>query len=494
MKRRAVLSVTDKTGLAQLGRGLHELGLELCASGGSAAALRDAGLPVTAIADITGQPEILGGRVKTLHPAVHAGILAAREEDLAGSGHEPVQVVAVNLYDFAGELAAGGDEGQLVEKIDIGGPTLLRAAAKNFARVWVLPDPSVYEAALHCMANGSEAEQLAMRKELAGQVFARTHSYDGLISRGLFAAAHALRYGENPHQSAHWQVEGGGGLDELGLALHGGKEPSYNNLLDVVATLKLAADLPGGGCAVIKHTNPCGAGTGGSPAEALERALACDPVSAFGGIVAFRDEVDDAAAAILAKRFVEVVLAPGYSDGAREALGRKKNLRWFTVDLERFVAATRGNSRQWGRLVLSQDEDEGFGELDAPRHAAGPEPGDEQLAAARLAWRVAKHVKSNAIVLAAPDRTLGIGAGQMSRVDSSRLAIEKARVAGLDITGCAAASDGFFPFADGLEQLADAGVRTVIQPGGSIRDEEVGAAADERGVTLLLTGTRHFRH
>jgi phosphoribosylaminoimidazolecarboxamide formyltransferase/IMP cyclohydrolase len=289
-------------------------------------------------------------------------------------------------------------------------------------------------------------------------------------------------------------VAGGGGLEALGLTLNGGKALSYNNLLDVVSTLKLAADLPTDACAVIKHTNPCGVGRGATAAEALENALACDPVSAFGGIVAFGAPVDDGTGEDLAGRFLEVVLAPGYSDGARAALSKKKNLRWLDVDFSGFAAATRGNERRFGRFVLRQAEDEGFPELDAPKLVAGPTPDDRTLAGADLVWRVAKHVKSNAIVLGSHDRTLGIGAGQMSRVDSSRIAIEKAGIAGLDLAGSVAASDGFFPFADGLETLAEAGVKCVIQPGGSIRDEEVAEAAERLGVSLLLTGVRHFRH
>lgn len=280
----------------------------------------------------------------------------------------------------------------------------------------------------------------------------------------------------------------------MGLTLNGGKALSYNNLLDLVSTLKLSLDLPSDACAIIKHTNPCGVGRGGTALEALENALACDPVSAFGGIVAFGSEVDDACAEVLGKRFLEVVLAPGYSEGAREILGKKKNLRWLDVDRTRFAESTRGNERHWGRLVLRQAEDEGFPELESWTHAAGPEPSAATSAAADLAWRVAKHVKSNAIVLCGPHGTLGIGAGQMSRVDSCRLAIEKAKVANIDLSGCVAASDGFFPFADGVEVLAEAGVRCVLQPGGSIRDDEVGAAAEKLGVTLLLTGVRHFRH
>jgi phosphoribosylaminoimidazolecarboxamide formyltransferase/IMP cyclohydrolase len=485
--------VTDKSGLVEFAAGLVERGYELLASGGTAKKIADAGITVQEVSDFTGQAEILGGRVKTLHPAIHAGILAEKVEDLEGTGFVPIDLVVVNLYDFAGTLARTEDEAERVENIDIGGPTMLRSAAKNFGRTTVLCDPDQYDAYLSDVdAHGGEAS-FEFRRACAGRVFSTTSQYDGLISGELFGG-HELRYGENPHQAATWTVAGGGGLAELGLTLNGGKALSYNNLLDVVATLKLAADLPADGCAVIKHTNPCGVGRGATPLEALENALSCDPVSAFGGIVAFGSPIDDETGESLAGRFLEVVLAPGYSEGARAALAKKKNLRWLDVDFADFSAATGGNERRYGKFILRQAEDEGFPELEAPKLVAGPTPDDDTMAAADFAWRVAKHVKSNAIVLSSSTRTLGIGAGQMSRVDSSRIAIEKAGITGLDLAGCVAASDGFFPFADGLETLAEAGVKCVIQPGGSIRDQEVADAADRLGVSLLLTGVRHFRH
>jgi phosphoribosylaminoimidazolecarboxamide formyltransferase/IMP cyclohydrolase len=491
--RRAVLSVTDKTGLVEFASALVERGYDLLASGGTAKKIADAGIKVREVSDFTGQPEILGGRVKTLHPAIHAGILAEKVEDLEGTGFASIDLVVVNLYDFAGTLERTQDEAERVENIDIGGPTMLRSAAKNFGRTTVLCDPDQYDPYIAEVDANGGVPSLDFRRACAGRVFSTTSQYDGLISGELFGG-HELRYGENPHQAATWSVAGGGGLEELGLTLNGGKALSYNNLLDVVATLKLAADLPGDGCAIIKHTNPCGVGRGATPLEALENALSCDPVSAFGGIVAFGSPIDDETGGSLAGRFLEVVLAPGYSDGARAALTKKKNLRWLDVDFDRFNAATRGNERRYGKFILRQAEDEGFPELDAPKLVAGPTPNDEMMAAADFAWRVAKHVKSNAIVLSSAARTLGIGAGQMSRVDSSRIAIEKAGISGMDLSGCVAASDGFFPFADGLETLAEAGVKCVIQPGGSIRDQEVADAADRLGVSLLLTGTRHFRH
>jgi phosphoribosylaminoimidazolecarboxamide formyltransferase/IMP cyclohydrolase len=493
-RRRAILSVTDKSGLEEFASALIDRGFVLLASGGTARAIAAAGLEVEEVSEFTGQDEILGGRVKTLHPAIHAGILAPKEEDLDGTGFAPIDLVVVNLYDFAGALQRTQDEAERVEQIDIGGPTMLRSAAKNFARVTVLCAPDQYAGYLEEIDAHDGNTTVEFRRACAGRVFETTSHYDGLIEQHLFETGHELRYGENPHQAATWSVGGGGDLDDLGLTLNGGKALSYNNLLDVVGTLKLSADLPADACAIIKHTNPCGVGRGSTPLEALENALACDPVSAFGGIVAFGCEVDDAVGEALASRFLEVVLAPGYSDGARGALTRKKNLRWLDVDRARFAGATRGSERRFGRFILREAEDEGFAELDSARLVAGPTPGEDLRDAADLAWRVAKHVKSNAIVLAQADGTLGIGAGQMSRVDSARIAIEKAAIAERDLAGCAAASDGFFPFADGLETLAAAGVKCVIQPGGSIRDEEVSEAAERLGVSLLLTGVRHFRH
>jgi len=497
---RAILSVTDKTGLIEVARVLLRHGRELLASGGTAAALREAGIEVTEVAEVTGQEEILHGRVKTLHPAIAAGILAPTEEDLKGTGFLPIDTVVVNLYDFSGALESGADEAGLVESVDIGGPTLLRAAAKNFQRVTVLSDPRFYEAFIEELDANGGATTRSFRRTMAAETIQRCSDYDRLIASRLFEeegvplAAHGLRYGENPHQRAWWRVDGGGDLDALGLQLHGGKALSYNNLVDLVAALKLAMDLPGNGCAVLKHTNPCGVGVGASSAEALQRALKGDPVSAFGGIVALRQPVDAEAAEILAGMFLEVVAAPSFDEAAAGRLSRKKKLRWLSYDGAAFVEATRGGERRWGRLVLSQDEDEGFPELEAFQLMAGPTPDEKQLEAGRLAWIVAKHVKSNAVVLGDAEGSLGIGAGQMSRVDSCHLAVRKAHDAGLSLEGSVAASDGFFPFADGLEVLAEAGARLVIQPGGSIRDGEVIEAAERLGVSLLHTGTRHFRH
>ena len=505
--RRALLSVTDKTGLAAFAGGLLGHGYELVASGGTAAALREAGLPVTDVDALTGYPEIFGGRVKTLHPAIHGGILGPDEAsfaDVASLGIAPIDLVAVNLYRFGEARAQGGEDAQLVGKIDVGGPTMLRAAAKNFARVTVVPSPAHYAEVLAELDANDGATTLPLRRRLAAATFRLTERYDDAIAawlEGLTGGGDCgvpLRYGENPHQGARLFLPDPGAatsadLASVGLTLHGGKELSYNNLVDLIAGLKLAGDFTDRCCAILKHTNPCGFALG-APAAALERALRCDPVSAFGGVFAFNAIVDEAAAAMMAERFLEIVAAPGYTPEALALLTRKKNVRVLTADLPVFLAATRGRSRGWGGLVLRQDEDEGFPELADWRLAAGPEPDAATRTGLALGWKVAKHGKSNAIVLCDAVGTLGCGFGQMSRVDSVELAIGKARAQGLELAGALAASDGFFPFPDGIEKLAAAGVRAVVAPSGSIRDADVAARAGELGVTLMLAGRRHFNH
>jgi len=498
--RLALLSVTDKTGLVDLAGALRDHGYGLVASGGTGRHLREAGFAVRDVSDLTGFPEIFGGRVKTLHPVVHGGILGPTRADFAGVaelGIAPIDVVVVNLYRFEDTVAGGADAAAVVEHIDIGGPTLLRAAAKNHGRVTVVPDPACYdefvaELGAHGGATGPE-----FRRRMASLAFHRCQQYDAAISAwfGDLTGEHGgqpLRYGENPHQAAVVQLPGHD-LAGVGLAQHGGKELSYNNIVDLVAAVKLVADFPDPCCGVIKHTNPCGFGLGAG-AAGLERALACDPVSAFGGVFAFNGTVDDAAAEILAGRFLEIIVAPGYGEAALARLTKKKNVRVLTVDLPRFVRATSGRTRAWGSLGLWQEEDAGFPELDDWRVVAGPEPDGPTRAALAMAWKVCKHGKSNAIVVCSDDATVGMGFGQMSRVDSVELAIMKAGNQGLDLAGTVAASDGFFPFPDGVQKLAAAGVRAVIAPGGSIRDDEVAAAAGELGLTLILTDRRHFNH
>ncbi len=531
-RRRALLSVTDKSRLGELARALDGRGYELVASGGTAIALRDEGLAVRDVSELTGFPEIFGGRIKTLHPLVFGGILGPDEAALtqaAGLGVLPFDVVVVNLYDFGAAVDAGADEAAAIEKIDIGGPSLLRAAAKNHARVCVLPDPAFYDDFLEAIAGDTGFPDLEFRRNMAAATFAVTADYDAAIA-DWFVGGHAccddpdhdhdheheqilgieLRYGENPHQKAELMLPGDDTDDPLagmGLQQLSGKELSFNNLMDVVAAVKLVDDLdvvdpevvdPEGGdrvaCAAIKHTNPCGVGLGTTAAQALARALLCDPDAAFGGVFVFTGEVDAGAAAELHARFCEVIVAPSFSDDALELLGRKKNLRLLSLDRDAFRAATWGQVRIFGDVQLHQDEDEGFPELETWRHVAGPAPDARTADALRLLWRICKHVKSNAVLLGDAAGTLGVGAGQMSRVDSVRLAVRKAADRSLDLTGCACASDAFFPFPDGIEQLHAAGVRAVVAPAGSIRDADVIATAERLGVTLMHTDRRHFRH
>jgi phosphoribosylaminoimidazolecarboxamide formyltransferase / IMP cyclohydrolase len=501
LARKALLSVTDKTGLTDIAGPLVEAGFQLIASGGTASHLREAGLPVTSVSDLTGFPEVFGGRVKTLHPAIHGGILGPDEDAFQSTkelGITPIELVVVNLYRFSEAIAQGATEAESVEQIDIGGPTLLRAAAKNFSRVTVLSEPAQYPEFLADFAAGNAATSAEFRRRMATAAFSMVERYDRAIADWMTGSEGiSLRYGENPHQSAKLHLPTPAGaetpLESVGLTQHGGKELSYNNIVDLVAALKLVGDFTDPCCGVSKHTNPCGFGLG-EGAVGLEQALRCDPVSAFGGVFAFNRPVDREVAAILAKLFLEIIVAPSFDDEALALLKKKKNVRLLTVDLAKFLDATRSRSRSWGRLTLAQDEDEGFPELDDWRIAAGEEPDRETTIALNLAWKVCKHGKSNAIVLGNEACTLGLGFGQMSRVDSVELAIAKARAQNLDLQGCVAGSDGFFPFPDGIEKLAAAGVKAVIAPGGSIRDEQVAAVASELGITLILTNRRHFNH
>jgi phosphoribosylaminoimidazolecarboxamide formyltransferase/IMP cyclohydrolase len=495
----ALLSVTDKTGLDSLAGALVEAGYDLIASGGTAAFVADLGLPVHKVEDLTGFPEIFGGRVKTLHPVIHGGILAPDHDafhEVQELGIRPIDVVVVNLYRFEAAVAAAASYGETIEKIDIGGPTLLRAAAKNHARVTVLSSPRDYAEFLRELEAGSGQPSPDFRRKMAANTFRLVERYDEAIAAWLEAETGGggipLRYGENPHQSASLYLPGDE-LSAVGLTQHSGKELSYNNLVDLVAAVKLVGDFQDPCCGILKHTNPCGLGLG-QGALALERALKCDPVSAFGGVFGFNREVDEETAEILAKRFLEIIVAPGYSEAALARLTRKKNVRVLSADIPVFLGATRGKSRSWGSLRLTQSEDEGFPELEDWNLAAGPEPDEATRKALEMVWKVCKHGKSNGIVLGDLTATLGMGFGQMSRVDSTALAVFKAHNQGLELQGSVAASDGFFPFPDGVEKLVEAGVRAIIAPGGSIRDDEVAARAGELGVTLILTGRRHFNH
>ena len=508
---RALLSVSDKSGLLDFAQGLHALGWELLSTGGTARALRDAGLPARDVSEVTNFPEMLDGRVKTLHPAVHGGLLARRDlpehmRAIAEHGISPIDLVAVNLYPFRETAArAGVSPEKVIEQIDIGGPSMLRSAAKNFASVTTVVDPADYPRVLAMLGEGTDDTEF--RTRLAGKVFEHTASYDAAIA-GWFAAQRAdtfpdrltislektqsLRYGENPGQAAAFYVERrGAGL--AGLAQRGGKELSFNNLLDLEGAL--IATEPFGDetcCAIIKHTTPCGLATGSDALDAYRKALACDPASAFGSVISFTVPVDDAAAEAVSSLFVECVVAPAFSAGALEILGRKKNLRVMEGTVRADPSALDFKRVRGGMLAQQR-----------PAPARGDEtwtfvtqrpPTSEERHDLLFAWRAVASVKSNAIVLARDGATIGIGAGQMSRVDAAFMAVHKASAAGPPTAGSALGSDAFFPFRDGVDQAAEAGVKAIVQPGGSVRDAEVIAAADEHGIAMAFTGERQFRH
>ena len=507
----ALLSVSDKSGLVDFARGLAELKWDLVSTGGTAKALRDAGLKVRDVADLTQFPEMLDGRVKTLHPAVHGGLLARRDlpEHLAAiaeHGIGLIDLVCVNLYPFRAAAAKKGlAPHEVIEQIDIGGPSMLRSAAKNFASVTVVVDPSDYTRILEALTNGGDAGEL--RRDLAEKVYAHTAGYDAAIAgwfagqRGerfpehltlAFERVQSLRYGENPGQAAAFYVErAGAGLGAL--KQHGGKELSFNNLLDLEGAM-LAIDPFGAetACAIIKHTTPCGLATGRTPLEAYQKALACDPVSAFGSVIAFSVPVDEETAQAVASLFVECVIAPSFAPEALAALSAKKNLRVLEGSARATGATMDVKGVRGGVLVQerapSKLDDAGW------RVMTKRQPTSAELKDLLFAWRAVASVKSNAIVLARDGATIGIGAGQMSRVDAAFLAVHKARGAAHDTAGSALGSDAFFPFRDGVDQAAQAGVRAIVQPGGSVRDEEVIAAADEHGIAMIFTGLRMFRH
>ncbi len=502
--RRAVVSVHDKSGLVDFVKRLTASGVEIVSSGGTAKALREAGLEVTDVGDVTGAPEILGGRVKTLHPRIHGGILAvpgdrAHAADLAANGIEPFQLVVSNLYPFADTVAGAADEAAIVEDIDIGGPALTRAAAKNHAHVGVVTSPDQYdEVAAAVEAGGLDPE---MRRSLAGQAFFHTAAYDAAIVEWMerdrtvperlvlpLRRREVLRYGENPHQEAAVYRSGEATAWWEAANQIQGKEMSFNNLVDAEAAWRLAGDLAGTAAVVVKHTNPCGAASRKSIADAMAAAWDCDPVSAFGGVVALNRPVDVACAELIAAQFLEVVIAPVVTPSAQDLLAAKKNLR--------VLEAPPARSADWdvrrlegGALVQRRDQVERT--HDDWEVAAGEEPDEATWADLEFAWTVAAHTKSNAVVIARDRAAVGVGAGDQSRVGAAERAVRRA---GDRAQGAVAASDAFFPFRDGLDVLADAGVAVVVEPGGSRRDDEVIAAARERGVALVFTGRRHFRH
>lgn len=514
--RTALISVSDKTGLVPFARALAAKGVTILSSGGTAKALADEGIPVETVESYTGSPEVMDGRVKTLHPRVHGGILSRGERDLADLerlGARPIDLVVVNLYPFE-RVAASPDatHDTIVENIDIGGPSMVRSAAKNHARVAVVCDPVDYERVLTEISAIGEISA-ATRAELAAKAFASTAAYDAAISgylssRGSGAAtahpryltlpfelAYGLRYGENPHQNGAFYVERGAAAGSLARAESlgaGGKELSFNNLVDVEAALDAVREFDAPAAVVVKHTNPCGVAVADTLVAAYRQAREADALSAFGGIVAVNRPVDGETAAALAETFLECVVAPSFEPQALEVLRAKKNLRLLATGswLEADHAALQ-YKRVGGGLVVQARDATAKGEVTGGKVVTKRAPTPEELASLEFAWRVCKHVKSNAIVLATGGRTVGVGAGQMSRVVSVQIACEKA---GALAKGSVLASDAFFPFPDGVEAAAKAGITAVAQPGGSVKDPEVIAAADALGLAMILTGVRHFRH
>ena len=508
---RALLSVSDKSGLVPFAQGLAAKGVELVSTGGTARTLRDAGLAVKDISEITGFPEMLDGRVKTLHPVVHGGLLARRDlpehmEAIKAHNIGTIDLVVVNLYPFRETAAKPGvHPEEVIENIDIGGPSMLRSAAKNFESVWVIVDPSDYHAVLDMVNSGGDDP--AFRRLLAEKVYAHTSAYDSAIAtwfaqqRGepfpqtlpiAFEKQQSLRYGENPQQRAAFYVEKqGAGLGAL--VQKGGKELSFNNLLDLEGAL-LAIEPFGEqpACAIIKHTTPCGLATGSNVLDAYKKALACDPVSAFGSVIAFSVPVDVAAAEAISSLFVECIVAPKFADEAVEILGRKKNLRVLEGKASWPVHGMDYKRVRGGLLV--QDRAPSPTDPQQWKVVSSRQPTADEQRDLLFAWKSVASVKSNAIVLARNGATIGIGAGQMSRVDASFVAVHKAATLGHDTKGASLGSDAFFPFRDGIDQAAAAGVTAIVQPGGSVRDEEVIAAANEHGIAMVFTGERLFRH
>ncbi|KAJ03718.1 bifunctional phosphoribosylaminoimidazolecarboxamide formyltransferase/IMP cyclohydrolase [Sulfitobacter mediterraneus] len=521
--KRALLSVSDKTGLVELGKALAGHGVELLSTGGTAKALREAGLDVKDVAEVTGFPEMMDGRVKTLHPVVHGGLLALRDNDdhvAAMNEHNigGIDLVVVNLYPFEATVAKGAEYAEVIENIDIGGPAMIRSAAKNHGFVNVVVDTEDYGAVIaELEANGGQTSY-ALRQRLAQTAYARTAAYDTAVSTWMAAQvdatprrrtfggtlAQSLRYGENPHQQAAFYTDGTNRPGVATAQQHQGKELSYNNINDTDAAFELVSEFaPAGGpaCAIIKHANPCGVATGATMVEAYTRAFDCDRTSAFGGIIALNQTLDGETAEAISGIFTEVVIAPGADADALAVFAKKKNLRLLTTDGLANADAAQLAVRQVSGGFLVQDKDVGRITRDDLKVVTKRAPSDQELSDLLFAWTVAKHVKSNAIIYVKDGATVGVGAGQMSRVDSTRIAARKAQdmaeAMGLPAPltqGSVVASDAFFPFADGLITAAEAGATALIQPGGSMRDDEVIAAADEAGLAMVFTGMRHFRH
>jgi phosphoribosylaminoimidazolecarboxamide formyltransferase / IMP cyclohydrolase len=518
--RRALLSVSEKSGLVEFARGLSQLDVELVSTGGTAQELSSAGLPTRAIEDFTGFPEIMDGRVKTLHPRLYAGLLARRDDQghLAAAAElqiEPVDLVCVNLYPFERTVArVDASEQEVIENIDIGGPTMIRAAAKNMAFAAVVVDPGDYPAILAELAGSDGRLSLASREALARKAFAYTARYDAAIS-GWFQSRSderfppqrtiayekvmELRYGENPHQEAAFYREVGAPSHLLaGVHQLHGKELSFNNLLDLSSARGLAFELDEPACVIVKHNNPCGCALGEDALAAYRRAFACDPLSAFGGVIALNRRVDHSCAQALSEQFVEVLLAPGFDDDALELLQVKQGVRLLELSHAGVAAATPGRAIEAKPVIgglLTQDRDAVIETREQMHPMGETTPTEEQWRDLLFAWRVCMHVRSNAIVIVSGAATIGVGAGQMSRVDAVKIAVEKAQAAQPELlAGSALASDAYFPFPDAPQVAIDAGVRAIIQPGGSVKDPEVLAAVERAGVAMVATGVRHFRH
>lgn len=518
---RALLSVYDKTGIVEFAQRLAESDVEIISTGGTARTLREAGIPVTDISEVTGFPEMMDGRVKTLHPKIHGGLLGVTDNPdhhaaMEEHGIVPIDLIAVNLYPFEKTVAnPEATEPEIIEQIDIGGPAMIRSASKNYMHTAVVTDPARYDAIIEELRSNDMSLSEETRRSLAGQAFGRTAEYDAHIARYFastspasvsepnagtvtekefdlsFPMNQSLRYGENPHQNGALY----GRFTEIFRQLHG-KELSYNNILDIDAAAKLALEFTEPTVVIVKHNNPCGVGSDERLARAWEKAFATDTQSPFGGIIAVNRPLGIETARAIDEIFTEVVIAPGYPDETLELLAKKKNRRLIAVDYDALKESAQARQIRSvaGGVLVQESDNELYDVAEGIRVVTKREPTDEEMRGMLFAWRVAKHVKSNAIVYAASDRTLGIGAGQMSRVDSAIIAARKAEIAGLSLKGCAVASDAFFPFPDGLLEAVAAGATAAIQPGGSIRDQEVIDAADEKGIAMIFTGMRHFRH
>lgn len=505
----ALLSVSDKTGIVELAQELHSLGINIISTGGTAALLSQQGIPVKSVSSITDFPEIMDGRVKTLHPKIHGGLLGVLDNEEHRSameyhGIESIDLVIINLYPFEKTVQnPQSSHEDIIENIDIGGPAMVRASAKNYVWTAVVVNPNRYEEIIASLQSTKTIDS-SLRLQLAREAFEHTSYYDGLIAEYLRKQDNSslptqltiplkknqdLRYGENPHQKAVLY----GNFSDIFTQLHG-KELSYNNIVDIDAASKLVLEFDEPTVVIIKHTNPCGVGSAANLSDAYHKAFATDTVSPFGGIIAVNREIDIEFAETVHGLFSEVLIAPSFTDEALERLQKKRDRRLITVNYETLRSSLQFTVKSVAGGMLIQSEDAELLDSKSLKVVTEKQPTPEQYAAMMFAWKIAKHVKSNAIIYALSDRTLAIGAGQMSRLDSARIAVKKAQDAGISLQGCAVASDAFFPFADGLLQAVEAGAHCVIQPGGSVRDEEVIEAANQGGITMLFTGMRHFRH